>query len=96
MAAKVTLFKVAPNVYNDLYDEEEPPKDESIPGNEAKETPVVQKSSKKISLQQMEIPENNQSLNQMSTEDVNEALKKIHSQGISSDEEITIGGSEIL
>ena len=33
------MFKVAPSVYEDLYGDEEPPKDESIPGNEQKITP---------------------------------------------------------
>ena len=32
-SAKVALAKVAPNLYEDLYGNEEPPKDESIPGN---------------------------------------------------------------
>ena len=39
LSAKVALKKVAPNVYEDLYQDEEPPKDESIPGNEQVATP---------------------------------------------------------
>ena len=33
-AAKVALKKVAPNVYEDLFNDEEPPVDESLPANQ--------------------------------------------------------------
>ena len=46
-AARVALHKVAPNLYEDLLGDEQPPKDESVAGNEPKITP---------SRQQMEVP----------------------------------------
>ena len=74
---------MAPNVYEDLYPNEEPPKDESIPGNEQASTPG------KL---QMEIPAS-QPDNMMSVDGAN---KKPLQQMSVRDEDITIGGNEIV
>jgi len=49
-SAKVALHKIAPNLYEDLFADEAPPVDESLPGQEAKATP------KQKALTNMEVP----------------------------------------
>ena len=77
---------MAPNVYEDLYSNEEPPRDESVPGNEQASTPG------KL---QMEIPATEFN-NMMSVDNVNKSQQKSLSQMPVRDEDITIGGAEIL
>ena len=76
-AAKVALHKVAPKLYEDLFFDEVPPADESVPGQEAKLTP------KQSATTNMEIEPISTSNEPVPNEKITIGGEEIHKRGAS-------------